>query len=114
MEDNLHYIEKQIEKNRNEAQAAQRQAVSERGQADRYTAPGQEGDRDYHLQQAERFDQQADEHEAAANALEPKKVEVEARITELKAERERINRETLDRTIAIDKELAHLQGNSAF
>ena len=114
MEDNIKYIDKQIENHHIEAQAAQQRAVAERNQADQYTEESVLGQRDYHLQQAERFDQEADEHEAAAKALEPKKVQIEARIAELKAEREKINRETLDRTIAIDKELARLQGSMTF
>ncbi|MDB5162643.1 MAG: hypothetical protein JWO54_309 [Candidatus Saccharibacteria bacterium] len=111
MDDNVKYIDKQIEKNHIEARAAQQRAIAERNQADQYTEETESGKRDYHLQQAERFDQDADQHEAEAAALEPKKAQIEARIGELKAERERINRETLDRTIAIDKELARLQGS---
>jgi hypothetical protein len=109
MEDNLRYIQKQIDKNRDEAKATLRLAVAERSQADSYIAEHEQGERDRHLIQAERYDQQADEYEAAAQALEPKKAQIEARIAELKAERDTINRQTLDRTIAIDRELEEIQ-----
>jgi vacuolar-type H+-ATPase subunit I/STV1 len=114
MEDNMRYIEKQIDKNRIEAQAVRRQAVAERNQADRYTEGGQESQRDGHSQQAILFDVKAEQLEDEADALEPKKAEIEARINELKTERETINRETVDRTLAIDKELARLGGRMTF
>ena len=109
MDNNLRYIQKQIDRNRDEAKATQRLAVAERSQADGYIAEHEQGERDRHLIQAERYDQQADEYEAAAQALEPKKAQLEARVNELKAERETINRQTLDRTIAIDRELEEIQ-----
>jgi len=109
MDNNLRYIQKQIDKHHAEAIATQRLAVAERSQADSFIAEHEQGERDRHLIQAERYDQQADEHEAAAEALEPKKAQIEARIAELKAERDTINRQTLDRTIAIDRELEEIQ-----
>jgi len=109
MDNNLRYIQKQIDKHRAEAQAAQRLAVAERSQADGYVAEHEQGERDRHLIQAERYDQEADQHEAEAQALEPKKAQLEARVIELKAERDTINRQVLDRTIAIDRELAEIQ-----
>ena len=109
MENNLRYIQKQIDKHRAEALAAQRFAVAERNQADSYIAEHEQGERDRHLIQAERYDQEADQHEAEAQALEPKKAQLETRVNELKAERETINRQTLDRTIAIDRELEEIQ-----
>jgi len=109
MDNNLRYIQKQIDKHRAEAQAAQRLAVAERSQADGYIAEHEQGERDRHLIQAERYDQEADQHEAEAQALEPKIAQLEARVIELKAERDTINRQVLDRTMAIDKELAEIQ-----
>ena len=109
MDNNLRYIQKQIDKHRAEALAAQRFAVAERNQADGYIAEHELGERDRHLMQAERYDQEADQHEAEAQALEPKKAQLEARVIELKAERDTINRQALDRTMAIDKELAEIQ-----
>ena len=109
MDNNLRYIQKQIDKHRAEAQAAQRLAVAERSQADGYVAEHEQGERDRHLIQAERYDQEADQHEAEAQALEPKIAQLEARVIELKAERDTINRQVLDRTMAIDKELQEIQ-----
>ena len=109
MDNNLRYIQKQIDKSRAEAVAAQRLAVAERSQADGYVAEHEQGERDRHLIQAERYDQEADQHEAEAQALEPKKAQLEARVIELKAERDAINRQVLDRTVAIDRELAEIQ-----
>jgi chromosome segregation ATPase len=109
MDNNLRYIQKQIDKHQAEARAAQRLAVAERSQADSYIAESELGERDRHLMQAERYDQEADRHEAEAQALEPKKAELEARVNELKAERDTINRQVLDRTMAIDKELEGIQ-----
>ena len=109
MDNNLRYIQKQIDKHRAEAQATQRLAVAERSQADGYVAEHEQGERDRHLIQAERYDQEADQHEAEAQALEPKIAQLEARVIELKAERDTINRQVLDRTMAIDKELAEIQ-----
>lgn len=109
MQDNLRFIQKQIEKNRIEAEAAQRQARIERNLADDYSEPDQQGDKGYHNNQALRFEEKANQLEAEANALEPKKVEIEAKIAQLQAERETINRQTLDRTVEIDKELARIQ-----
>lgn len=111
MEDNIKYIEKQIEKNRIEAQTARRQADIIRTQAIQYTTDGQDANNSQYLVQAQVFEQKAEQLEAEADRLEPKKAQIEARITELKTERETINRETLDRTLAIDKELARIQGS---
>ena len=111
MDDNIKYIEKQIEKNRIEAEAMRRQAEVERNKASQYSEPDQDGDRIYHTQQAEQLDSKADQYEAEANTLEPKKAQIEARINELKTQRETINREALDKTLAIDKELAQIQGS---
>jgi|GEM_PF-6170654 len=109
MDNNLRYIQKEIDRNRAEAVATQRLAVAERSQADGYIAENEQGERDRHLQQAERYDQEADQYEAAANALEPKKAQLEARVNELKAERDTINRQALDRTMQIDRELQEIQ-----
>ena len=109
MENNLRYIQKQIDKNRAEAKAAQRLAIAERSQADSFIAENELGERDRHLMQAERYDEEADQREAEAQALEPKKAQLEARVNELKAERDTINRQALDRTIAIDRELQEIQ-----
>ena len=111
MEDNIKYVEKQIEKNRIEAQAIRRQADVARNQAIQYNAEGQETDNSYYLVQAQGFEQKAEQLEAEASRLEPKKAQIEVRISELKTERETINRETVNRTLAIDKELARIQGN---
>lgn len=109
MQDNLKFTEKQIQKNRIDAKAARRQAELERNKSTQFNTPEQQADRNYHYEQARQFDIKADQLQTEADALEPKKVEIEARINELKAERETINRETLDRTIEIDKELARIQ-----
>lgn len=109
MQDNLRFIQKQIEKNRIEAEAARRQATIEINLANGYTDPEQQGDKDYHNTQAIRFEAKANQLEGEADELEPKKLEIESRINELKAERETINRQTLDRTVEIDKELARIQ-----
>ena len=109
MQDNLKFIQKQIEKNRIEAEAARRQATIEISLANGYTDPNQQNDKDYHNTQALRFEAKANELEGEADALEPKKVEIELRINELKTERDTINRQTLDRTVEIDKELARIQ-----
>jgi vacuolar-type H+-ATPase subunit I/STV1 len=76
-----------------------------------YTAEGQEANNSHYLVEAQSFVQKAEQLEAENNALEPKKVEIQARVAELKTERETINRETVERTLAIDKELARLQGS---
>ena len=109
MQDNLRFIQKQIEKNRIEAEAARRQAQAERNQAGRYTEPDQQSNKGIHDAQALRFEEKANRLEDEADALEPKKVEIESRINELKTERDAINRQTLDRTVEIDKELAQIQ-----
>lgn len=111
MEDNIKYIQKQIEKNQIEAVAARRQANIMRNQAIEHTTEGQENDNSYYLVQAQSLEQNAEQLEAEANRLGPKKVEIEARIADLKSERETINRETVNRTLVIDKELARIQGN---
>ena len=111
MQDNLKWIEKQIENNRIEAANFRQQSQAERGRAVQFDPETQQGDINFHNQQADELDDRADKLEEEAKALEPKKVEIEARVAELKTERERINRETVDRTLAIDKELARLQGS---
>lgn len=109
MQDNLKFIQKQIDKHQAEAQAARRQAEVVRNQANGYSEPDQQGNRDLYNTQAQQLEEKANQHDAEAEALEAKKVEIQARIDELKAERETINRETLDRTVEIDKELARIQ-----
>lgn len=109
MQDNLRFIQKQIEKNRIEAEAARRQATIEINLANGYAEPDQQTDKDYHNTQALRFEAKANELEGEADALEPKKIEIESRINELKSERDAINRQTLDRTVEIDKELTRIQ-----
>lgn len=109
MEDNIRFIQKQIDKNRANAQATRRQAEVERNKANGYSGMEQQDDRNLHNNQAQQLDEKANQLEADADALEPKKAEIEARINELKAERNTINRQTLDRTVEIDKELARIQ-----
>ena len=110
MPDSLRYIAKQIDRDQINAQTARQQAQTERDQTGRDEAAGRESDKDYHNQQAQQFDDRADQLEAEAQQLESQKAEVEARVNELKTQRETLNRETLEKIMAIDKELAQLQG----
>ena len=110
MQDNLKFIINQLDRSHSEVVTARRQAEAERQKANIYVTEGRLGDSDNHNQQAQQYDQKADELEAQISALEPKKVELESKVTQLKTEREKINRETLEKTIAIDKELARLTG----
>lgn len=111
MQDNLKYIQKQIEKDQIEAQSNRRQADAERNKASIYDTEGRLGDKDLHEQQAKQLDDKADQLDAEIKALEPKKAKIEARIAELKGQRETLNRETLEKITAIDKELVALQGS---
>lgn len=111
MDDNIKYLQHQSDRNRADAAAARQQAQTMRDTTAQYDPDTQQGDIDYHYQQAEIFDRRAQELEDAADAMDSKQAEVQGRIDDLKAERERINRETVDRTLAIDKELASLQGS---
>ena len=110
MDDNLRHIDHEIDKRHAEAETARRQAVSERSIALSYSGEGQESEQALRNQTAESLDAKADKMDQEAAELEKKKEQIVAKINELKAEREKINRETVDRTYAIDKELASLSG----
>lgn len=111
MQDNLKSIQRQIDRDHENAATARQQAEAERAKANMYDTEGRIGDKDFHQQQAQQFDDQAEQLENEASELEPKKAEMEARIAELKTQRETINRETLEKITAIDKELVSLQGS---
>lgn len=110
MQDNLRYLEKEMQRAQDNAKGAHQQADLERNKADQYDEAHQ-SDKDYHQQQARQFDDQAEALENEAQQLQAKKVQVEARVAELKTERETLNRETLARITAIDNELISLQGS---
>jgi chromosome segregation ATPase len=111
MQDNLKYLEKEIQKAQSNAQGARQQAEAERFRASQYESEHREGDSTLHMQGAEVLEQRANEHDSELQQLEARKAQVEARIAELKTQRETLNRETLDKVMAIDKELAALQGS---
>ena len=111
MQESVKFYDKEIQKAQANAQGARQQAEAERGKASQYDEETQPGQKDFHFQQADLFDQRAQEFEQSIPELESQKAQTEAKIAELKTERETINRETLEKTIAIDKELARLQGS---
>lgn len=111
MQDSVKFYDKEIQKAQANAQGARQQAEAERGKAAQYDDATQPGQKDFHFQQADLFDQRAQEFEQAIPELESQKAQTEARINELKAERETINREVVEKTREIDKELARLQGS---
>jgi predicted RNase H-like nuclease (RuvC/YqgF family) len=110
MVDNLKTIQKQVDGKTVEAATARQQADAERTKASIYDTDARLGDKNFHEQQATNFDLKAQQLEAEAEALKPKLAETQSRITELKTQRETINRETLNQTVAIDRELDQLQG----
>ena len=103
------YLEKEILKAESNAKGIRVQAELERDKAEQYDPETQRSQREYHEQQAEILDQRAEEIEATIPELRSKKAETENRIAELKAQREAINREALEKVTAIDKELDSLQ-----
>ena len=111
MQDNLKYLEKEIQKAQSNAQGARQQAEAERFRAAQYESDHREGDSTIHMQGAEVLEQRANELDNELQQLEARRAQVEARVTELKAQRETLNRETLEKVTAIDKELAALQGS---
>jgi len=114
MQESIRFYEKEIEKAQANAHGARQQAEAERAKAAQYDDATQPGQKDFHFQQADMLDQRAQEFEQAIPDLESQIAKTEARINELKTERETINRETLEKTIAIDKELAQLQGSMTY
>ena len=110
MQDNLKFIEKELDKKQAEATAARRQAETERQKASMYDNDVSPGNSDVHANQAKKYDEQADQLEDEIQAMQPKKDEIISKVTQLKAEREKINREVVDKTYAIDKELERLLG----
>jgi predicted RNase H-like nuclease (RuvC/YqgF family) len=110
MVDNLRTIQKQVDGKTAEAAAARKQADAERNKASIYDTEARLGDKDFHQQQATNFDQKAEQLEAEAEALKPKLDEVQKRVADLKIQRDTINREAVDKTFAIDRELDQLQG----
>jgi len=111
MADNIKFLDKEMQKAQSHAADARRQAETERNKAGQYDPATQQGDVDYHNQQAERFDEQAQAYEDELKDLEPRKQQVEARITELRSQRETIEREMVDKITAIDRELSDISGS---
>lgn len=109
MPEDRRYLEKEILKAESKAKSARVQAEVERDKANSYNPETEQSQRAYHQQQAEVLEQRAEEFEGAIPALQSQKAETENRIAELKAQRETIQREALEKVTAIDKELDGLQ-----
>lgn len=110
MQDSLKYLEKEIQRARDNAAGARRLADGERQLASQYDNPADLA-QDVHTQQAVAYDLRAQQLDDEAEELEARKAQVQARVEQLTAERERIKLESEEKIIALDKELASLTGS---
>lgn len=106
------HIDKQIQKDRVNIDAARAQAENERRIADQRRGEGNDTGATYYEQEADRFEQQAADLEQEVEQLEVQKERVQKRITELEDLRASIDKEHSSRLAQIDQELNDLRGSS--
>jgi chromosome segregation ATPase len=103
---NITQIERQIRKLMDDAADLRRQAQTERDRAN------QTDQAEYHNNQAMNLDQRADELESQVPEMESQKNTMQQRLEELRQEKERIDRETSDKLMAIEREANQISGST--
>ena len=108
----LSHIDKQIQKNTVDIEAARHQAENHRMMADQKREEGSDGSAQYYEEEALRFEAQATELEGQIEQLTAEKTRVETRINELEGQRQDAVRNHTEKLSQIDHELANLRGSS--
>jgi len=107
----ISHINRQIQKNNTDIDAARLQATNQRTMASQMSQEGNTGRAEYYQNEAQRFEQQAADLEKANQQLQDNKQQSEQKITELEKNRATLNDEFTAKLNEIDKELARIRGS---